>query len=105
LDAKGKPQIQNHSSRDEILRKTTKYMLFDHKINHDILKDLKTQPVLEKGSNYKTKWIHVHRMNGSRLTQAVMKHKPARKRNTEYSFNRLVILRLESATRPKSLKA
>jgi hypothetical protein len=28
-----------------LLRKTTKYMVFDHTRNHDVLKAIKTQPV------------------------------------------------------------
>jgi hypothetical protein len=57
LDIKGTRQIHNHSSKDEILRKTIKYALFGGKENQDTMKEFRTQPVLEKLSNYKHKWI------------------------------------------------
>jgi hypothetical protein len=37
----------------KFLTKTTKYTLFDHKRNQDIMQKLKIQPVLEKINNYK----------------------------------------------------
>ena len=36
------------TAQTKFLIKTAKYMLFDHNINHDILKDNKTQLIIEK---------------------------------------------------------
>jgi hypothetical protein len=58
------------TAQTKFLIKTAKYMLFDHNINHDILKDNKTQLIIEK-KNYKCKCLHVHRMDRSRLTHVV----------------------------------
>jgi hypothetical protein len=35
------------------LIKTAKYALYDHKRNHDIIKEFKTEPVLEKSTTIK----------------------------------------------------
>jgi hypothetical protein len=57
------------------LRKTIKYTLPDHKRNQDIMKELKTQPVLEKINDYKHKWMqHVRRMGRSWLPYAITKY-------------------------------
>jgi hypothetical protein len=53
------------------MRKTAKYTWQDHKRNQEIMKELKTNPVLENINNYKEKWIqHVHRMERSGLPRA-----------------------------------
>jgi hypothetical protein len=39
-------------------RKAAKCRLFNHKRDQDILKELQTEPPLEKINNYKSKWIH-----------------------------------------------
>jgi hypothetical protein len=98
---------ESQQQRWNFWKKDTKYTLFYHKINHDFLKDVKTQPVLEKINNYKNKCIHLHTRDRSRPTQAVIKHNPAGKRNTECPFSNfwIVIFRLERAMRPESLKA
>jgi hypothetical protein len=49
----------------KFLRKTAKYTLFDQKSNQDIMKELKTLPVLEKINNYKRKWIQCVRRIGT----------------------------------------
>ena len=57
-------------------------MVFKLKRNHTILKELKTQPVLGKISNYKYYLIQqVSRINKSRPFQAVMKYHMAGKGN------------------------
>ena len=59
-------------------------MIFDHKINYDILREHKIELVLGKIDNYLQKWIqNISRTAKLRLTQAVMKYQPARKRNPE----------------------
>jgi hypothetical protein len=66
----------------QFFRKTAKYTLFDNKINQNIMKELKTKPVLEKINDYRNKRIqHVHRMDTYQLPYAVMKYQPAGKRN------------------------
>jgi hypothetical protein len=40
LDTKMTRQMQSDSSRDEMLRKTAKYTLFDHKINYNYASDM-----------------------------------------------------------------
>jgi hypothetical protein len=62
-------------------RKTAKYTIFDHRRNQDIMKELRTPPVLEKMNNHKHRWIHVRRMDGFRLVFIVMKYKPGGKSN------------------------
>jgi len=56
-------------------------MVLRHKRNHTILKELKTQPVLGKISNYKYDLIHVSKTKKSRPLQAVMKYPTAGKGN------------------------
>jgi hypothetical protein len=41
----------------KFMRKTAKYTWQDHKTNQEIMKELKTNPVLEQINNYKEKWI------------------------------------------------
>jgi hypothetical protein len=46
------------------------------------MKELKTNPVLEKINNYKEKWIqNVHRMERSRLPRATLNYQPSGKSN------------------------
>jgi hypothetical protein len=78
MDTEGTRQIENHGS----MRKTAKYTLFDHKRYQDIVKQLKTQSVLEKINKYKHGWTqHVSRMDRRWLRWAVTKYQPAGKRN------------------------
>jgi hypothetical protein len=41
----------------KFVRKTSKYRLFDDRRNQELMKELETQPVLEKVNNYKHEWI------------------------------------------------
>jgi hypothetical protein len=44
------------------------------------MKELKTNPVLEKTNNFKEKWIkHVYRMERSRLPRAILNYQPSGK--------------------------
>jgi hypothetical protein len=66
----------------KFMRKTAKYTWQDHKRNREIIKELKTNHVLEKINNYKEKWIqHAHRMERSRLLCAILNYQPSGKRN------------------------
>jgi hypothetical protein len=58
----------------QFFRGTAKYILYDQNRNGDTVEELNTQPVLEKVNNYKIKWIHVRRMDISRLSNAIMKY-------------------------------
>jgi len=43
-------------------------ILFDHKMNKEILEELKVEPAAEKLGRYKSYWLrHVMRMNNSRM--------------------------------------
>jgi hypothetical protein len=49
-------------------------------MNQEIMKELKTQPVLEKINYYKHKSIqHIHRTDRSWLPYAIMKYQPVAK--------------------------
>jgi hypothetical protein len=73
--------------------KTGKYTWQDHRRNQEIMKKLKTNPVLEKINKYKEKWIqHVHRMKRSRLPRAILNYQPSGKRNQGRPLKRLLDL-------------
>jgi hypothetical protein len=75
------------------------HILFDHKMNQDIMKELKTQPALENINNYKHKWIwHVLRMDRSSLPYTIMKYQPAGKRNPGCPFKSLLDCYIETGT-------
>jgi hypothetical protein len=74
-------------------RKTAKYTWQDLKRNQEIMKGLKTNPVLEKIKDHKEKWIqHVHRMGRSRLPRAILNYQPSGKRNQGRPLKRLLDL-------------
>jgi hypothetical protein len=61
----------------KFMNKTAKYTRYDHKRNQDVIKELKTQSIMEK--NYQNKWIqHVRRMDRSRLPNAIIKYQQER---------------------------
>jgi hypothetical protein len=64
-------------------------MVFKQHRNHTILKEIKTQPVLGKNSNYKYDLTqHVSRINRPRPLQAVMKYHMAGKGNPGHPLKR-----------------
>jgi hypothetical protein len=70
-------------------RGNRKYMLFDHKRNQYILKELKTLPVLSEINNYGNMCIqHVRNMDRSRFQYAIVKHQPTGKRNPGHPLKR-----------------
>jgi hypothetical protein len=77
----------------KFMRKTANYTWQDHKRNREIMKELETNPVLEKINNYKEKWIqHAHRMERSRLPRAILNYQPSGKRNQGRPLKRLLDL-------------
>jgi len=66
-------------------------MVFRHKGNHAILKELKKQPHFGKINNYKYDLIqHVSRINKSRPLQAAMKYHMAGKGNPGHPLQRFL---------------
>jgi hypothetical protein len=66
----------------KFLRKPAKYTLYNYKRKQCIIKELKTEPVLEKNHNYKIKLTHYfRRMDRFRLPNDIMKYQPEGKRN------------------------
>jgi hypothetical protein len=75
----------------KLMRKTAKYTRQDHKRNQEIMKELKTNPVLEKINNYKEKCIqHVHRMERSTFPRAILNYQPSGKRHQGRPLKRLL---------------
>jgi hypothetical protein len=94
----------------KFMRKTAKYTWQDHKRYREIMKELKTNPVLEKINNYKKKWVqHVHRMERSRLPLACYPELPTIRKKKPGTYTEKTIgfvkMRLEQPMRPKSLRA
>jgi hypothetical protein len=89
--------MQHYSTKDEIAEKICKIHT-DRKSNRGIMKELKTQPLLEKINNYKHKWIHVSRMDRSRLPYAIIKYQQAGKRNPGHPLKRLPHSYIETGT-------
>jgi hypothetical protein len=58
-------------------RTTAKYIWSDYKRNYDILKELKTEPVMGKILKYKNSWIqHVNRMQRDTIPKLLKNYKP-----------------------------
>jgi hypothetical protein len=58
-------------------RITAKYIWSDCKRNDDILKELKTEPVMGKILKYKNNWIqHVNRMQTDTIPKLLKNYKP-----------------------------
>jgi hypothetical protein len=84
-------------------RKIAKYIQYCHKRNQDIIKELETQPVWGKISNYKNECLqHVHRMRRSGLPSAIMKHQSAGKRNPGRPLKRLLVCYIEAGAELKA---
>jgi hypothetical protein len=93
----------------KFMRKTAKYTRQDHKRNQKIMKELKTNLILEKINSYKEKWIqHVHRMERSKTSTGYPELPTIRENKPETSTEKTigsVKMRSEQAMRPKSLRA
>jgi hypothetical protein len=75
MEAKFRPLIKKKIdiNQDEISQKTAEYILFDHKRNEEILKELKVEPVDEKLRRYKSSCQrHVKRMNSNNRMKKIM---------------------------------
>jgi hypothetical protein len=68
------------------------------------MKELKTQPVLDKINNYKHKWKqYVCRMDRSELPYAIMKYQPTGKRNPRHPLKRLLDCCIKTGTGHKGM--
>jgi hypothetical protein len=74
-----------------IMRTTAKHIWSDCKRNDDILKELKTEPVMRKILKYKNSWIqHVNRMQRDRIPKLLNNYKPRVIRNRGRPMKRLL---------------
>jgi hypothetical protein len=64
----------------KFLRKTAGYTLMDHKQNEEIIRELQVATIINKIQNYKTKWIHVSRMDDQRYPKKMLQFQPRGKR-------------------------
>jgi len=69
-----KKRIKKLTSIDmKFFRGTTRYTIFDHKMNSEILEGLKIEPVDEKLRRYKSNWLrHVTRLNSKRMSKIIL---------------------------------
>jgi hypothetical protein len=73
------------------IRTTVKYILRDYKRNNDVMKELKTEPVMGKILEYKNNWIqHVNRMQRDRIPKLLKNYKPRGTRNRGRPMKRLL---------------
>jgi hypothetical protein len=85
--------IKKSVAEMKFICKTAKYTRQDPPKNQEIMKELKTNPVLENINNYKEKWIqHVHRVDRSRLPRAILNYQPSGERNRGSPLKRLLDL-------------
>jgi hypothetical protein len=64
------------------MRTTAKYIWSDYKRNDDIIKELKTEPVIRKIQKCKNNWIeHSNRMRRDRIPKLLKNYKPRGRRN------------------------
>ncbi|KAJ4443944.1 hypothetical protein ANN_05733, partial [Periplaneta americana] len=65
------------SAEKKYLRRTAGYTLLDHKRNKDILQKLNMQPLEEKITEYRNRWLeHISRKEAGRTTQEMLKYHP-----------------------------
>jgi hypothetical protein len=70
---------------------TAKYIWSGYKRNDDILKELKTEPVMGKILKYKNNWIeHVSRMQRDRIPKLLKNYKSRGRRNRGRPMKRLL---------------
>jgi hypothetical protein len=73
------------------MRTTAKYIWSDYERNDDILKELKTEPVMGKIRKYKNSWIqHVNRMQRDRIPKLLKHYKPRGRRKRGRPMKRLL---------------
>jgi hypothetical protein len=73
------------------LRTTAKYIWSNYKRSDDILKELKTEPLMEKVLKYKNNWIrYVNRKQRDRISKLLQNYKPRGRRNRGRPMKRLL---------------
>ncbi|KAJ4434195.1 hypothetical protein ANN_22743 [Periplaneta americana] len=69
------------AAEKKYLRRTAGYTLLDHKRNEDILQKLNMQPLEEKVTEYRNRWLeHISRMEAGRTPQEMLKYHPQGRR-------------------------
>jgi hypothetical protein len=64
-------------SKIKLFRRTAGCTRFGHKINEEILEELKVEPVDKKVRRYKSNWLrNVTRRNSSRMAKIVLNCRP-----------------------------
>ncbi|KAJ4431336.1 hypothetical protein ANN_19933 [Periplaneta americana] len=67
------------------------YTLLDHKRNEDILQELNMQPLEEKITEYRNRWLeHISRMEAGRTPQEMLKYHPQERRRPACPQKRLL---------------
>jgi hypothetical protein len=70
------------ASEMRLMRTTAKYIWSDYKRKDDILKELRTEPVMGKILKYKNNWSQrVNRMQRNRFPKLLKNYKPRGRRN------------------------
>jgi len=57
------------------LFKAAGYTLFNNKMNKEILEELKVEPADKKLRRCKSNWVHVTRMNSSRMQKIMLNYR------------------------------
>jgi hypothetical protein len=79
---KANDKIRITAAGMRFVRTTAKYIWSDYKRNDDILKELKTEPVMGKILKYKNSWIqHANTMQRDRIPKLLKNYKPRGRRN------------------------
>jgi hypothetical protein len=69
---KSKDKSRLTAAEMRFMRKTAKYTRRDHKINEEILNEIKVTSILDKITSYKRDWIqHTHQMPRSEITKFI----------------------------------
>jgi len=86
----------------KVFRRTTRYILFDHKRNEEILEELKVEPVIQKLRRYKLNWLQlVTRMNNNGMPKVMLNYRPTGRRRFGRSLKRLLDEAEAGLSRPK----
>ena len=62
-------------NRDKIFQKNSGYTQFYHKINEEILEQLKTEPVNEKLRRCKSKWLRLVTRINNRMPKIMLNYR------------------------------
>jgi hypothetical protein len=91
----------------KLLRPLAGYVLYDHKTNDSIHRELQTDNILDKIDEYRRNWLlHLQKMPQNRIPLKTISLQPTRKENnweTEETMERAAVtLKTERAKWPKS---